>query len=61
MHTSMEYCTDIDEAYKKVNDKRYRRVTEYNSFYEFEMAKKRIVLDQALPLAHTILQVKFIV
>lgn len=56
LHTHMEYTSDMSEAYKKVNDKRFRSVTEYKSFWEFKMAKKKIKMTQALPLAHTILQ-----
>lgn len=52
----MEYTSDISEAYKKVNNKRFRKVTEYSTFFEFSMAKKKIRMTQALPLAHTILQ-----
>lgn len=55
-HTQMEYTADIQQAYKKVNDRRFRRVQQYGSFYEFSMAKKKIRMTQALPLAHTILQ-----
>ena len=56
-HRDVYYSDDVEKACKMVNDPRFQKLTEYPSLFEVQFAKKKIVMNQNLPVAHTILQV----